>query len=50
MRDVLLGYEPYVRLAAFAGMFVVMAAWELIGPRRHQSVGLGRRAGLNRDP
>jgi sterol desaturase/sphingolipid hydroxylase (fatty acid hydroxylase superfamily) len=43
MRDVLLGYEPYVRLAAFAGMFVVMAAWELIGPRRHQSVGRGWR-------
>jgi sterol desaturase/sphingolipid hydroxylase (fatty acid hydroxylase superfamily) len=34
-----LAYEPIVRLAAFAGVFVLMAAWELMGPRRKQSVG-----------
>jgi sterol desaturase/sphingolipid hydroxylase (fatty acid hydroxylase superfamily) len=43
MRDVLLAYESYIRLAAFGGVFVVMAAWELIGPRRQQSVGRGWR-------
>ena len=35
----ILAYEPIVRLAAFAGVFVLMAAWELMGPRRKQSVG-----------
>src|SRR5262245_27357702 len=39
MRDVLLAYEPYVRLTAFAGVFVVMAAWEFITPRRRQTIG-----------
>jgi sterol desaturase/sphingolipid hydroxylase (fatty acid hydroxylase superfamily) len=34
-----LAYEPIVRLAAFAGVFLLMAAWELMGPRRKQSVG-----------
>jgi sterol desaturase/sphingolipid hydroxylase (fatty acid hydroxylase superfamily) len=43
MRDVLLAYEAFIRLAAFGGVFVVMAAWELIGPRRQQSVGRGWR-------
>ena len=43
MSDVLFAYEPYVRLAAFGGVFTVMAAWELIGPRRKQSVGRGWR-------
>ena len=32
-------YEPTIRLAAFAAVFVLMAAWELMGPRRKQSVG-----------
>jgi sterol desaturase/sphingolipid hydroxylase (fatty acid hydroxylase superfamily) len=39
MRTGLLAYEPAIRLAAFAGVFVVMAAWEWIVPRRKQSVG-----------
>jgi sterol desaturase/sphingolipid hydroxylase (fatty acid hydroxylase superfamily) len=43
MSDVLFAYEPYVRLAAFGGVFAVMAAWELVGPRRKQSVGRGSR-------
>jgi sterol desaturase/sphingolipid hydroxylase (fatty acid hydroxylase superfamily) len=32
-------YEPTIRLAAFAAVFVVIAGWELMGPRRKQSVG-----------
>ena len=39
MRTGLLAYEPAIRLAALAGVFVVMAAWEWIVPRRKQSVG-----------
>ena len=35
----ILTYEPTIRLAAFAGVFVLIAAWELMGPRRKQSVG-----------
>jgi sterol desaturase/sphingolipid hydroxylase (fatty acid hydroxylase superfamily) len=43
MGDVLFAYEEYIRLAAFGGVFVVMAAWEFVGPRRKQSIGRGRR-------
>ena len=43
MRTAVLAYEPYIRLAAFAGVFFVMAAWEFIGPRRTQAVGRGWR-------
>jgi sterol desaturase/sphingolipid hydroxylase (fatty acid hydroxylase superfamily) len=39
MRAALLGFEPMIRLAAFSGVFAVMAAWELIAPRRKQSIG-----------
>jgi sterol desaturase/sphingolipid hydroxylase (fatty acid hydroxylase superfamily) len=43
MLDALFAYEPYVRLAAFGGVFVVMAAWEFVVPRRKQAVGRGWR-------
>jgi sterol desaturase/sphingolipid hydroxylase (fatty acid hydroxylase superfamily) len=43
MRDALLAYEPLIRLAAFAGVFVVMAMWEATGPRRTRTVGRGWR-------
>jgi sterol desaturase/sphingolipid hydroxylase (fatty acid hydroxylase superfamily) len=43
MRDALLAYEPYIRLGAFGGVFVMMAIWESIGPRRKQEVGRGWR-------
>jgi len=43
MRDILFAYEPYIRLAAFGGVFVVMAAWEFIVPRRKQTIGRGWR-------
>jgi sterol desaturase/sphingolipid hydroxylase (fatty acid hydroxylase superfamily) len=38
MRDALFAYEPYIRLAAFGGVFVAMAVWELLGPRRKQVI------------
>jgi len=43
MRNAILAYESHVRLTAFAGVFVVMATWEFIGPRREQTVGRGWR-------
>src|SRR5438067_6935054 len=39
MRDALFTYEPLIRLGAFAGVFVLMAAWEVLTPRRPQTVG-----------
>ena len=43
MHDALFDYEPLIRLAAFASMFVVMALWELVAPRRRQAIGRGWR-------
>ena len=43
MRNVLFAYEPYIRLGAFAGVFIVLAVWEFIGPRRKQAIGRGWR-------
>ena len=43
MRAAWLAYEPVIRLAAFAGVFIAMAAWELIEPRRKQAIGRGWR-------
>ena len=34
-----LAHEPAIRLAAFSTVFIGMAAWELLAPRRPQSVG-----------
>jgi sterol desaturase/sphingolipid hydroxylase (fatty acid hydroxylase superfamily) len=34
----LLGHEPAIRLAAFAGVLSVMAVWEWVAPRRPRSV------------
>ena len=39
MRDALFAFEPVIRLGAFAGVFVVMAVWEFIVPRRKQAIG-----------
>lgn len=39
----LLAYEPYVRLGAAAAVFVAMALWEFLGPRRRQAIGRDRR-------
>jgi sterol desaturase/sphingolipid hydroxylase (fatty acid hydroxylase superfamily) len=43
MSELLLGNEPMIRLFAFAGIFAVMAAWELVAPRRDQRIGRGTR-------
>jgi sterol desaturase/sphingolipid hydroxylase (fatty acid hydroxylase superfamily) len=43
MQTALFAYEPYLRLGAFGGVFAVMALWELLGPRRKQSIGRGWR-------
>jgi sterol desaturase/sphingolipid hydroxylase (fatty acid hydroxylase superfamily) len=43
VRDALLTYEQYIRLAAFCGVFALMAIWEFIGPRRTQATGRGWR-------
>jgi sterol desaturase/sphingolipid hydroxylase (fatty acid hydroxylase superfamily) len=43
MRAAVFAYEPYIRLGVFGGVFVVMAVWELIGPRRKLSIGRGWR-------
>ncbi|WP_149536682.1 sterol desaturase family protein [Siccirubricoccus phaeus] len=32
-------HEPLVRLGAFAGVFVLMALWEVLAPRRPQAIG-----------
>jgi len=39
MRDVLFAYEPLIRLSAFAGVFVAMAVWEFLTPRRPHAIG-----------
>src|SRR5712692_9862614 len=36
MVDTILLYEPYIRLAAFGGIFALTAVWELLLPRRRQ--------------
>ena len=43
MRGAIFAYEPLIRLSAFAGVFIIMAVWEFIGPRRAQAIGRGRR-------
>ena len=43
MIEYLLQNEPAVRLASFACVFGVMAAWELLAPRRPQGIGRGTR-------
>jgi sterol desaturase/sphingolipid hydroxylase (fatty acid hydroxylase superfamily) len=43
MSDILLTNEPLIRLAAFAGIFVAMAAWEILAPRREQKLGRATR-------
>lgn len=35
--------EPLVRLGAFAGVFALMALWEVLAPRRPQAIGRWRR-------
>ncbi len=39
----ILANEPLIRLSAFGGIFVAMAAWELLAPRRVQQIGRSTR-------
>ncbi len=43
MRTTVFDFEPYVRLGSFAGIFIAMAIWEVVEPRRPQSIGRGWR-------
>jgi sterol desaturase/sphingolipid hydroxylase (fatty acid hydroxylase superfamily) len=43
MFKMLLTNEPLIRLTAFVGVFAVMAAWEILVPRRDQKLGRGTR-------
>jgi sterol desaturase/sphingolipid hydroxylase (fatty acid hydroxylase superfamily) len=43
MTDNLVTYEPAIRLAAFASVFMVMALWEVIAPRRKHAIGRAKR-------
>jgi len=43
MRETLFAYEPLIRLAVFGGIFIAMAVWELLAPRRPQAVARGWR-------
>jgi sterol desaturase/sphingolipid hydroxylase (fatty acid hydroxylase superfamily) len=38
MSGALLSYEPLIRFEAFASVFIAMAAWELLAPRRDQTL------------
>lgn len=41
--ETLLAHEPALRLGCFAGIFAAMALWELLAPRRRQTLGRGQR-------
>jgi len=43
MTDSALSYESYVRPAFFAGVFLLMASWELVSPRRLLRTGKSQR-------
>ena len=43
MSGIFLIDEPLIRLVAFAGIFVAMAVWEVLAPRRDQKLGRGTR-------
>lgn len=43
MSKSLLINEPIVRLAAFVAVFAIMALWEVLAPRREQSIGRATR-------
>src|SRR6266852_5329648 len=38
MGQVALVHEPYIRLGVFGGVFLMLAIWELVGPRRQQAI------------
>lgn len=44
--DAFLSQEPIVRMGAFLSVFVLMALWEMLAPRRECRVGFQRSAGI----
>jgi sterol desaturase/sphingolipid hydroxylase (fatty acid hydroxylase superfamily) len=42
-RRAVIASEPFIRFGAFAGVFVAMAIWELLAPRRPQTLRRSRR-------
>lgn len=43
MNDFILNHEPTIRLAAFLGIFALMAWWEILAPRRQRLIPRLRR-------
>src|SRR5215471_4214109 len=43
MRDALFSHALWIRVGASCGVFAAMARWELLGPRRRQTIGRGWR-------
>lgn len=43
MTNFLLDHEPAIRLGAFVGIFGAMALWELLAPKRRQTIGRLKR-------
>ncbi len=43
MHDILFAYEPVIRLTAFGGVFIIIAVWEFIVPRRKHIIARGWR-------
>ena len=43
MTTFLLTHEPAIRMGAFVGIFAVMVLWEVLAPRRQQTIGRWRR-------
>jgi sterol desaturase/sphingolipid hydroxylase (fatty acid hydroxylase superfamily) len=43
LAEILFAHEPVIRLGAFAVIFMAMALWELLAPRRRQAIGRLRR-------
>ena len=41
MNEYILTNEAAIRVASFFGIFIVVALWELVGPRRKLSVSKG---------
>ena len=41
MHDLIVEFEPHVRLSAFPGVFVLVAPWEIAAPHRIQSALVG---------
>ena len=43
----LTAYEPHIRLGVFVAMFAIMAAWEVLAPRRARNLTRQQRWGAN---